>query len=545
MATYKKINQLEEAAKRLNTAGTELGNMTYDNFKTGNAYKGLQRDYQQGGQMAMKDTLGQVAARTGGMASSYATSAANQSYNNYMQGLESAARSLFNDEYSRAKDKYNTARDEYNTAYGEYRDAVEDERYNDTQKKEGVETQKGELYNLIISGGTPNRADFPDLTDADWNTITETATNTYNSTNKEDYLASVRESAAAGMLPAFDPNNKWGVTIDEFENALGLGEADYKNSAGYLSNQKATDDSIRSMLTSESFDWDTYDWNGDAEGLGSAADYFAGKGSAYDSGYWQGIYNDAQQGYADADIEAAQEEVIEILKAGGTPDKQLLIDAGWLTANDTITDENEDGIPDTIPAGLTGAARTLWQNNIDSKTEADTKEAQKNAVNDIKARIANGESLEGIKEAYGIGDDGDPSTVDKTWEEVTGMSEAEWQQLENEQANNKWKDLISSHTPESIAMRFAAEKTDLSENEMNVLDYYYGTGTAEAAKNFVNSEKFNATMTDLGQNHHQLQHVEEFYKLLPDEIPDEIIYRYIERYYPKAYKTLLEYSPKE
>jgi hypothetical protein len=514
MATYKKINQLEEAAKRLNTAGTELGNMTYDNFKTGNAYKGLQRDYQQGGQMAMKDTLGQVAARTGGMASSYATSAANQSYNNYMQGLESAARSLFNDEYSRAKDKYNTARDEYNTAYGEYRDAVgderyktewdykvgrdqlADERYNDTQKKEAVKTQKGELYNLIISGGTPNRADFPDLTDADWNTITATATNTYNSTNKEDYLASVKESAAAGMLPAFDPNNKWGVTIDEFKNALGLGEADYKNSAGYLSNQKATDDSIRSMLTSESFDWDTYDWNGDAEGLGSAADYFAGKGSAYDSGYWQGIYNDAQQGYADADIEAAQEEVYDILEAGGEPPIDLLIKAGWL---EEITPANEGETPNYdsdgngIPDGLSGLAATMWQNNINSKNDAEAQETMAENVRDIEARIANGESLEDIKKAYGIVDEFDENDDPQgkngfTWEEVTGKSLAEWTKKFNDNTakNYSYQDTEAGRA-EIVGKLIDSGTLSLSAKDQSNFDYIFGTGAYTEVKRLIDN----------------------------------------------------------
>jgi hypothetical protein len=538
------------AGKNLSMAKGVLNNMSYDTFKQGSIYDGLRRSYEQQGKTAMKDVLGQVAARTGGMASSYAVSAANQSYNNYMKGLEDAARAMYNEEYAKNRDKVDLAQQEYNNAYGEYRDDKADAwtRYNaenDAYWKnknynyQVGNQQKQELYNLIMAGGTPNRADFPDISDSDWNTIFATATNTYKANNKTSYLDGIEENAAAGITQTYDPNNPWGVTEEEFNNAVGIGTNQYKSSAGYLSNQKATDDSIRSMLTSESFDWDTYDWNGDAEGLGSAADYFAGKGSAYDSGYWQGIYNDAQQGYADADIEAAQDEVIEILKAGGIPDTKLLIDAGWLTADDTVTDENNDGVPDEIPAGLTGAARTLWQNNIDSENNANTKEAHENAVDDIKARIANGESLEDIAKDYKI------ETGGRTWEEVTGMSQAEWQQLANEQADNELKDLISSHTPESIAMRFAAENTDLSEDENKVLDYYYGTGTAEAAKNFVNSKEFKAKMTDLGENHHQLQHVEEFYKLLPDKIPEDIIYTYIERYYPKAFKNLREYSPKE
>ena len=43
--------------------------------------------YTREGQRAMQDTIGQVSARTGGIASSYATSAGNQAYNYMMQQL--------------------------------------------------------------------------------------------------------------------------------------------------------------------------------------------------------------------------------------------------------------------------------------------------------------------------------------------------------------------------------------------------------------------------------------------------------------------------
>jgi hypothetical protein len=107
--------------------------MSYDNFKQGSMYQGLQKNYAQQGQQAMKDTLGQVAARTGGMASSYATTAAQQSYNNYMQQLEDVARSMYNDEYARARDKVSLAQNEYDRLYGEKRDAILDKRYDDEQ----------------------------------------------------------------------------------------------------------------------------------------------------------------------------------------------------------------------------------------------------------------------------------------------------------------------------------------------------------------------------------------------------------------------------
>ena len=458
MATIKRPNELDEAAKRLNAARNSVENMTYGNFKSGDLYQGLQRDYQQQGQMAMKDTLGQVAARTGGMASSYATTAANQSYNNYMKALEDAARSMYNEEYSRAQNQYNMAQQDYNNAYSQYRDSVADQRYADE-----LAYQK-------------SRDSIADQRYAD----------EQKETKRKNYLDSIIKSAATGIAPVWDQTmeKKFGITQEDFNNAVNIGLSQYKNSAGYLSNQAATDERLAQIFGAEGFVWDKFDWDGDGQ-IGDADDnemtpdeYFSNKGSAYGTDYWQNYANEAQAGYKAENQAEAQDEVMAILEAGGEPPIDLLIKAGWL---EKITPVNEGGAvnydtdEDGIPDGLSGLARTMWESNI----------------------------------------------------------------------NEELKDLISSHTPESIAMRFAAENTDLSEDENKVLDYYYGTGTAEAAKNFVKSEKFKASMTDLGENHHQLQHVEEFKNLLPDKIPADIIYPYIERNYPKAFQNLYKYSPKE
>ncbi len=130
--TNKKIydDDVESAKVKLDGATEALDAMNYDSFKQGSMYGSLKKSYEQQGQQAMKDTLGQVAARTGGMASSYATTAAQQTYNNYMSQLEDVARSMYNDEYSRARDKVTLAQGDYDRVYGEYRDNVSDDRYN-------------------------------------------------------------------------------------------------------------------------------------------------------------------------------------------------------------------------------------------------------------------------------------------------------------------------------------------------------------------------------------------------------------------------------
>lgn len=135
-------------------------NSSFEDWASGSDYQYLLDRYTAMGQQAMQDTLGQVSARTGGYASSYATAAANQSYNNYMTALEDAARAMYQDSLNQQRanlgmvneveqidyNRYLTQLGQYNTdrnfAYGKYtdgrnwdytlgRDQIEDSRYQD------------------------------------------------------------------------------------------------------------------------------------------------------------------------------------------------------------------------------------------------------------------------------------------------------------------------------------------------------------------------------------------------------------------------------
>ena len=71
-------------------------------------YNQYEETYTREGNRAMQDTLGQVSARTGGLASSYATSAATQANNYYMQQLADKIPELQQLAYSMYKDKGDT-----------------------------------------------------------------------------------------------------------------------------------------------------------------------------------------------------------------------------------------------------------------------------------------------------------------------------------------------------------------------------------------------------------------------------------------------------
>lgn len=118
-------------------------------------YQQYKESYTRNGERAMQDTLGQVSARTGGLASSYAGSVAQQTYDNYMGALADKIPELKQLAYSMYQDEGNTQRAnlemlvaleqgdyakyadllaQYNTDrsfdYGVHRDNISDERYN-------------------------------------------------------------------------------------------------------------------------------------------------------------------------------------------------------------------------------------------------------------------------------------------------------------------------------------------------------------------------------------------------------------------------------
>lgn len=123
--------------------------------ETDPTYQQYKEAYTRDGQRAMQDTLGQVSARTGGLASSYAGSAAQQTYDNYMAALEDKIPELRQLAYSMYQDEGNTQRanlemlmaleqgdyakytdllGQWNTDrnfdYGVHRDQISDNRYN-------------------------------------------------------------------------------------------------------------------------------------------------------------------------------------------------------------------------------------------------------------------------------------------------------------------------------------------------------------------------------------------------------------------------------
>lgn len=96
-------------------------------------YNQYREQYVKNGKKAMMDTIANASALTGGYANSYAVSAGNQSYNDYLSNLNDIALDLYTKAYSAYKDKgemdlerIGILNDLDKADYDKYRDSLED-----------------------------------------------------------------------------------------------------------------------------------------------------------------------------------------------------------------------------------------------------------------------------------------------------------------------------------------------------------------------------------------------------------------------------------
>ena len=207
----KKLRRAATGSKeQVSQLGQDLIDMNYDDWTEGESYESLVKRYQGKGQKAMDDTIGQVAARTGGLASSYAAQAGQQAYGGWMENLENAARSLYDTERQELMDRYNIANDMYQRDYQRGRDAIADARYNaeweyktSQDKKEenekAIEDLETEMYNLAYSGNGSwpqfkERATALGLTKDDYERVVHDANDAYDEANR---VASDKAAAEA------------------------------------------------------------------------------------------------------------------------------------------------------------------------------------------------------------------------------------------------------------------------------------------------------------------------------------------------------------
>lgn len=108
----------------LNRVANQLISMNYDDWTKGEQYQALADRYGQQGRMSMQDVMGQISSRTGGLASSYAGTVAQQQYNNYMTKLEEAAREMYSGERSDLAQNASLASNLAQQDYSRYQDRL-------------------------------------------------------------------------------------------------------------------------------------------------------------------------------------------------------------------------------------------------------------------------------------------------------------------------------------------------------------------------------------------------------------------------------------
>ena len=101
-----------------------IQNYDYNKFLGTNEYGALKGQYERQGQRAMQDTLGDAAARTGGMASSYAVTAGQQAYGNQMNNLEAAAMEMYQNKKNDLRNDLSMYQGLDNTDYSRYADQL-------------------------------------------------------------------------------------------------------------------------------------------------------------------------------------------------------------------------------------------------------------------------------------------------------------------------------------------------------------------------------------------------------------------------------------
>ena len=129
---------------------------------------GIMRDrYVQQGRMAMKDTMGQAAALTGGYGSSYGQAVGQQQYDASLQGLADVIPELYGQAYQQYQDEGDRLAQQYqllgqqaDSEYGRYRDAYSDWQYERALQDQKEQTDYArqqnaysQLYALIGSTG--------------------------------------------------------------------------------------------------------------------------------------------------------------------------------------------------------------------------------------------------------------------------------------------------------------------------------------------------------------------------------------------------------
>lgn len=179
-------------------------------------YQMYAQQYQQQGKQAMQDTMGQAAALTGGYGSSYASTAGNQAYQQYLTRLNdkqsdlySQALAAYNQEGDRLQQQYSLLNDAYNNEYGRWQD-----EYSRWQN---------ELYNAQNRYDAERNFDYGKYQDdlSYWQSIAN-AENSQYTNDRNYYYNYLMSMIQAGKTPSADLIARSGLSEEDVNALLSL-----------------------------------------------------------------------------------------------------------------------------------------------------------------------------------------------------------------------------------------------------------------------------------------------------------------------------------
>lgn len=195
---------------------------SYD-FNTDPLFQNMLGSAMASGQTAMQDTMGQAAALTGGYGSSYATSAGNQAYNQFVQN----AYSQLPEYYKLALDAYTREGDEMYRQLGMYNDA-DDKEYGRLTNAYGLNYQKtqdmyGQEYNNYWDTANYNLNVDKFNADAAMDAARFNASQALDAA-KFEYNQKQDALARADKLNAANTSESTGASSADFTKALNMAE---------------------------------------------------------------------------------------------------------------------------------------------------------------------------------------------------------------------------------------------------------------------------------------------------------------------------------
>lgn len=186
--------------------------------------------YVQQGKLAMKDTMGQAAALTGGYGNTYGQQVGQQAYDAYLQNLADVIPELYDRAYGKYKDEgddlvklYGLAGDLRDQEYGRYRDELSDWNYNEEVQRELEDL----LYNRRVNEEETAWSRKQQEDEAAWKRQQANYNSLMSLISTTGYRPSDEELAAAGMSRA-QADAAWAQALREWDlrvNGSGSGSS--------------------------------------------------------------------------------------------------------------------------------------------------------------------------------------------------------------------------------------------------------------------------------------------------------------------------------